>query len=155
MPHVSGTVNPLVEPGWDAMVAAHPAGSFFHTTPWARVLVESYGYRPVYFTVVENGALQALLPAMEVDSVSDRQARGIPALFGLRRAVLPRMKSSTGSLAKRAVEYGKAVQVGRRWKYGEGECPWAEGRCHPAFLGHRLSLSGIGNRDPPTDSGRT
>jgi hypothetical protein len=133
-------VNPLSEPGWDAMVAAHPAGSFFHTTSWARVLAESYGYRPVYFTVVENGELQALLPAMEVDSFLTGK-RGVSLPFSDYAEPFSTDEEQYRSLAKRAVEYGRRSG----WKTLEmrgGRCPWAERKMSSAFLGHRLSLSG-------------
>ena len=140
MPPVSGTVNPLVEPGWDDMVGAHPAGSFFHTTPWARVLAESYGYRPVYFIVVENGALQALLPVMEIRSVFTGR-RGVSLPFSDYAEPFSTDEEQYRSLAKRAVEYGRRSG----WKTLEirgGACPWAEREMSSAFLGHRLSLSG-------------
>src|ERR1700741_4502663 len=61
-------VNPITQPGWDAMVAKHQDGSFFHSAAWASVLTDSYGYSPRYFVVKENDALRALLPVMEVNS---------------------------------------------------------------------------------------
>src|SRR3954464_9442113 len=61
-------VDPLAVANWDALVMALPGHSFFHSAAWARVLEDSYGYKPVYFALVENGALRALLPALEVDS---------------------------------------------------------------------------------------
>ena len=131
--------NPLAEPGWDAMVAAHPAGSFFHTTPWARVLLESYGYRPVYFTVVENGALQALLPVMEIRSVFTGR-RGVSLPFSDYAEPFSPQEEQYRSLVNSAVKYG--MRSG--WKTLEirgGACPWAEGVASREFLGHRLDLA--------------
>lgn len=139
MPPVSGTVNPLAEPGWDDMVAAHPAGSFFHTTPWARVLVESYGYRPVYFTVVENGTLQALLPVMEIRSVFTGR-RGVSLPFTDYADPFGGEEERYRALASRAVQYGKE----KRWSTLEirgGKCPWPERMSSREFLGHRLDLA--------------
>ena len=61
-------VNPLEIPNWDDLVLATGKGSFFHSSAWARVLHESYGYKPVYFTYRENGNMLGLMPFMEVDS---------------------------------------------------------------------------------------
>jgi len=61
-------VNPIRCPSWDEMVLAKPGYSFFHSAAWARVLHESYGYVPRYFTVFENGGISALIPVMEVKS---------------------------------------------------------------------------------------
>jgi hypothetical protein len=139
MPLDVRTVNPLAEPGWDDMVGAHPAGSFFHTAPWARVLAESYGYRPVYFTVLENGALQALLPVMEVRSVFTGR-RGVSLPFSDYADPFAGNEEQRRVLADRAVQDGKEA----RWKTLEirgGECPWKERPASGEFLVHRLALS--------------
>ena len=62
-------VNPLDYPGWDALVLSAKNHSFFHSSNWARVLHESYGYRPLYFSQIENGKLNILVPFMEVKSI--------------------------------------------------------------------------------------
>ena len=61
-------VNPIDHPNWDALVLAHPNCSFFHSSAWARVLQEAYGYKPLYFTVFDGDAISACLPVMEVSS---------------------------------------------------------------------------------------
>lgn len=139
MPPVSGTVNPLVEPGWDDMVAAHPAGSFFHTTPWAKVLVESYGYRPVYFTVLENGMLQALLPVMEIRSVFTGR-RGVSLPFSDYADPFAADEEQYRSLVRSAVKHGKEKRWGTLEIRG-GECPWPERGASGGVLGHRLNLA--------------
>lgn len=139
MPPVSGTVNPLGEPGWDDMLASHPDGSFFHATPWARVLVESYGYRPAYFTVVENGTLQALLPVMEIRSVFTGK-RGVSLPFSDYADPFAANEEQYRHLVTRAVQYGKE----KHWSTLEirgGECPWPERVVSREFLGHRLNLA--------------
>lgn len=61
-------LNPLETPGWDDLLLTSDRATFFHTTAWARVLSESYGYKPLYFSVVDNGHLVGLIPVMEIDS---------------------------------------------------------------------------------------
>lgn len=51
------------------MVSSAEDYSFFHTQNWARVLYESYKYKPLYFSVVENGKLVALVPVMQINSL--------------------------------------------------------------------------------------
>jgi len=80
-------VNPLEFRGWDDLVADHPAKSVFHTSAWTRVLVDSYGYRPVYFCMKENGSFLALIPVMEVRQFFDREARGVSSLYGLCESI--------------------------------------------------------------------
>ena len=61
-------VDPTHFPSWDSMLLRTPGASFFHGSAWARVLSESYGYTPLYFSLIENERLRALVPMMEVDS---------------------------------------------------------------------------------------
>ncbi len=62
-------IDPTQYPGWDALVLANPNYSFFHCSAWAKVLCESYGYVPLYFTAFEKDGIKALIPVMEVDSL--------------------------------------------------------------------------------------
>ena len=69
-------MNPLVDREWDDAISAHPDATIFHSTAWARVLVDTYGHRPCYVQMSLNGSLLALVPMMEVQSVLTR-SRGI------------------------------------------------------------------------------
>ena len=62
-------VNPVEYQGWDDLLASSRQYSFFHTSEWAKVLWETYHYRPVYFTIIDNNRLLALFPVMEVKSI--------------------------------------------------------------------------------------
>ena len=44
------TLNPLLDPRWDDLIASHPQASVFHKTGWLRALARTYGYRPVVLT---------------------------------------------------------------------------------------------------------
>ena len=83
-------VNPLAENSWEETITMRRDATIFHSTAWARVLVDTYGHRPCYAKISLNGNLQALVPMMEVKSVLTK-ARGIcvpfsdycaPLLFG-------------------------------------------------------------------------
>jgi hypothetical protein len=62
-------IDPTRYEGWDDLLLSTTGYSFFHSSEWARVLVESYGYTPKYFTIVEDSKLMALMPLMEVNSL--------------------------------------------------------------------------------------
>ena len=61
-------INPLEYPNWDELLLTNDQSTFFHTSAWARVLHESYKYKPLYFTSIDNGKISALIPVMEVKS---------------------------------------------------------------------------------------
>ena len=61
-------VDPTGIPGWDERLAHHPEATVFHTAAWARVLSDTYGYLPAYFTALHEDRLVALLPFMEIRS---------------------------------------------------------------------------------------
>ncbi|RPJ11072.1 MAG: methicillin resistance protein, partial [Deltaproteobacteria bacterium] len=61
-------LNPIEHPDWDDLLLTADRATFFHTTAWARVLSESYGYKPLYFAAIDNGKLAGLIPVMEIDS---------------------------------------------------------------------------------------
>jgi CelD/BcsL family acetyltransferase involved in cellulose biosynthesis len=62
-------MNPLVDREWDDAISTHPEATIFHSTAWARVLVDTYGHRPCYVQMSLNGSQLALVPMMEVQSV--------------------------------------------------------------------------------------
>ena len=61
-------INPLHYTGWDELLLSTKSYSFFHSSVWARVLLESYKYKPIYFTLIDKDVLLVLLPLMEVKS---------------------------------------------------------------------------------------
>jgi CelD/BcsL family acetyltransferase involved in cellulose biosynthesis len=61
-------LNPTNHPNWDSLLLTNDHTTFFHTVAWARVLSESYGYRPLYFTLIEDERLTGLIPLMEIKS---------------------------------------------------------------------------------------
>jgi hypothetical protein len=133
-------VDPLAVANWDALVMALPGHTFFHSAAWARVLEESYGYKPVYFAIVENGTLRALLPVMEVDSWLTGK-RGVALPFSDACEPLGD-EAAVRELHEAAVEHGRT----NAWKYLEvrGSVGGARGATRPAsesFYGHAIELS--------------
>jgi Acetyltransferase (GNAT) domain len=72
----STIINPLTDSTWDESIAAHPDATVFHTSAWARVLIDTYGHKPFYLRLSIQGEPCALVPMMEVRSILTR-SRGI------------------------------------------------------------------------------
>jgi len=131
-------INPLTHPGWDDLLLSHPDHSFFHSSCWARVLHDSYGYQPLYFGVLDRGKLTACVPVMEIRSF----------LTGTRGVSLPftdycyplassgfDLKEAFASIAK----YGE----GAGWLSLElraGETLPQDWPCSSYYYGHTLDL---------------
>ncbi len=49
---------------WNDKVLCSDGYSFFHTSNWATVLTDSYGFVPFYFSIIENNSFAFLLPMM-------------------------------------------------------------------------------------------
>jgi hypothetical protein len=45
-------IDPTNFPNWDELLLSTPGYSFFHSSAWARVLKDSYGYTPWYFASI-------------------------------------------------------------------------------------------------------
>ncbi|MBR0651051.1 FemAB family PEP-CTERM system-associated protein [Roseomonas terrae] len=49
-------------PAWDAFVRESPAATFFHLSPWARVIREAFGHGTHYAYAEQDGAVVGVLP---------------------------------------------------------------------------------------------
>lgn len=107
-------VDPTRYDGWDQLVVGHRDHSVFHSAAWARVLVETYGYEPVYFLCAVDGHLQAMMPLMHVESwLTGRRAVGLP-FSDYGGILLGEGQDVEGALSNLAV-HGWS----RRWKHIE------------------------------------
>lgn len=61
-------INPLTIENWNDLIIQHKEYSFFHSREWIKVLYDSYGYKPLFFSIFENGNLRSLIPAMRISS---------------------------------------------------------------------------------------
>jgi hypothetical protein len=104
-------INPLLYPGWDFLVSAHPGSSFFHRTAWARVLHETYGHLPIYFCRFADGQLEELFPVMEVSSPWTG-CRGVSLPFTDLCFPLKTVKHDRAELYELAMEHGRR----RHWQ---------------------------------------
>ena len=136
------TVNPIDFPDWDDLLASFPDYSFFHTSTWAGVLHESYGYEPLYIVPNGQNALPAALPLMEVRSFLTG-TRGVSLPFTDHCEPVATRSSHLEGLIDFAIDCGRK----RRWRYLElrgGQSLLARNEPSEVYLGHTLDL----DRDP-------
>jgi hypothetical protein len=131
-------IDALQQPEWDRWLADRPDGCFFHTCAWARVLHETYGHQPVYFSRIEGGGLQSLLPVMEVSSpVTGRRGVSLP--------FTDYCPPLTGSAKESEQLYAAAMAHGREgnWRYFEcrsRDGDWTGASPSLFFYGHVIDL---------------
>jgi len=107
-------MNPLVDREWDDAIRMHPDATIFHSTAWARVLVDTYAHRPCYVQMSLHGSLLALVPMMEVQSVLTR-SRGICLPFSDYCAPLTFSTFGHELVAQKLEQIARE----RRWSYFE------------------------------------
>jgi hypothetical protein len=131
-------INPTEIENWDDQVNGLPRSSFFHGRAWAKVLADSYGYRPAYFTE-KRGGLAAVIPMMEVSSfLTGKRAVSLP-FTDYCEPLVPHVEVSK-------VLFEAIVQEGRerQWKYIElrgGTDFLGDGPASTWFYRHVLDLS--------------
>ena len=107
-------INPVDHPDWDDLLLASGDSSFFHTSAWAKVIAESYGYQPVYFARMENNRLSFLMPFMAIASRLTGR-RGVSLPFTDHCNPFSPDKEHLRNAVRVAVDYGKQS----RWDYIE------------------------------------
>ena len=101
-------LNPLSYTAWNDLLSSNQDTSFFHTSNWARVLHESYNYKPLYFTEISNNRLKTLFPFMEVKGILSGK-RGVSLPFSdYCEPVLEKEENSREVLDK-LIAYGKSA----------------------------------------------
>lgn len=132
-------LNPLEISNWDDLVLATGKASFFHSAAWARVLHESYGYKPQYFASFENGRLVSLMPFMEINSWLTGK-RGVSLPFTDQVSAIAPDRMGFEHLVQEVKDYG--IKAG--WKYIQ----WRDGTFFPEGVNaseshytHELCLS--------------
>ncbi len=124
-------INPVEQLGWDDLLLSSNQASFFHTAGWARVLSESYGYNPLYFSKINDGRISGLIPVMEIKSFLTGR-RGVSLPFTDFCQPLSESTESFNSVMDAVIQYGRKA----RWKVFElrGGGDYLTG--HPASVEH-------------------
>lgn len=132
-------INPLDFPGWDDLVLTNKTCSFFHSSSWARVLHESYQYKPLYFTIIKDKKILVLIPCMEVKSMLTGK-RGVSLPFSDYSEPLISEGYSSKNIFNYLVKYGKD----NGWKSLEirgGNISFSDLHPSSSYYGHTLVLS--------------
>jgi len=127
------SISPLEHPDWDAPLTHRPDFLFFHGASWTKVLVKTYGYKPVW-----QAEGDALLPMMEVNSWLTGK-RGVALPFTDYCPPLGNAKM-VSKLFQNALEAGRA----QNWKTMElrgGRSFLPEAPASLGFYGHSLDLT--------------
>jgi len=135
-------IDPITHPQWDALVQNGQTCSFFHSSYWARVLQETYGYRPLYFTVIKDGMLSLLVPMMEVNSVFTGK-RGVSLPFSDYCEINIEQQIDFSDVMAAIVDYGKRA----RWKtveFMDGRYFDSDIAPYSEFYGHVINI----DKDP-------
>lgn len=132
-------VNPLNQKNWDEKLLSMPGQTFFHTTMWARVLIESYGFTPCYFSSSHSGQFSILVPMMEVRSFITG-VRGVSLPFSDYCPPFISEGFEPSDVFEIILDYGRSSG----WKVTEiksGERISKNLLTSSTFLGHRLDLN--------------
>ncbi|MCD4692914.1 MAG: hypothetical protein K8R79_08370, partial [Calditrichales bacterium] len=100
------TINPIDFPHWDDLLLDGENYSFFHTSSWAKVISESYNYKPIYFSLIQNAKLKILLPVMEVKSFITG-TRGVSLPFTDYCSPIATNKTLFRDTFEKTIQYGK------------------------------------------------
>ena len=107
-------INPLDHPEWDDALLASGDFSFFHTSTWARVIAESYGYRPVCFVRRGPAGLSFVMPFMDISSRLTGR-RGVSLPFTDFCVPFEADGGSREEAVRTVCDHGRAA----RWRYIE------------------------------------
>ncbi len=132
-------IDPLTTVNYDDTLLSTPGASFFHTSAWARVLAESFGYAPHYFAKKTGERFSVLVPFMEINSFLTGK-RGISLPFSDHCDPIMPNDNSLFAFFNHAIGYGNR----RGWKYLELRPSNAlpEGiQASQVFLSHTIDLS--------------
>src|SRR5208283_739139 len=131
-------IDPVKYPTWDDLLLTNTKCSFFHSSHWARVLQESYGYTAHYFTVINDNKLSGLIPVLEINSLFTGK-RGVSLPFtDWCETIIPEEYSFQKAM-REVIEYGKRFG----WKSIElrsGMDMSQEIPTSSVYYGHRLNL---------------
>lgn len=131
-------INPLEYPGWDDLLPHHANATIFHTSHWARVLIDAFGYKPFYYCLFRQNRLAVLIPVMEINSrLWGRRAKTLP--FTDYCPVLAVQGIDSQALVNYIVQYGQR----QAWKTYELRGGVEANLTSPPFslcYGHDISI---------------
>lgn len=132
-------LNPLEIKEWDSLLIPHKRADIFHTSSWAKVLIESYQYQPLYFGSLAGKKLTNLLAVMSIESRLTGK-RGVSLPFSDYCRPLYLNQADFQDFLNNLLDYGRKAG----WRYleirgSEAESPGLRPSC--SFFTHDLDLT--------------
>jgi len=128
-------MDPRAVPGWDRTLLESGDHSFFHSSGWAAVLIETYRYRPLYLTHFDKNGVSLVMPLMEVRTGT----RGVALPFTDHCEPFSLEDGLLREARDRALAYGRAA--GWRFIEWRGSGPVSDDTpAYETFLTHDISL---------------
>jgi hypothetical protein len=103
-------IDPRRAEWWDPLIQADPRATIFHSSSWARVVADTYGYMPRYLAA-ESASGWCVVPVMEVKDIL-RRRRGIGLPFSDAVPVLGDRGALRAETLEALVDYAER----RRWQ---------------------------------------
>ncbi|MDN5205423.1 peptidoglycan bridge formation glycyltransferase FemA/FemB family protein [Fulvivirgaceae bacterium BMA10] len=107
-------IDPTSYPDWNDHIKELDGCSIFYSSNWAKILKESYGYRPLYFSFFENDKIVGLAPFFEVNSLLTGK-RGVALPFTDFCDLIANEEETLNQLLEAFTDYGAK----NKWKYYE------------------------------------
>jgi len=72
-------INPVNFTGWNDLIFQMNGYSIFHSSQWAKLLSNTYGYKPCYLVIEKEGRILAVVPMMIINSfITGRRIVSLP-----------------------------------------------------------------------------
>lgn len=133
-------INPIEYPNWDELILSNDQSRYSHTSAWIKVLLETYNYKPLFFTLIENGRLIDLLPIMQIKSYLTG-SRGVSLPFSDQCPLITKNLSSFNTIFKDVIKYGKKASWKTIYLKGGNKCLSDSILPVETFLTHNLYLT--------------
>jgi hypothetical protein len=133
------SINPLYTKNWNDLLNKNDEFSIFLSSEWARVLVNSYKYKPFYLVLKKKDELGALIPFMEVRNILNQRS-GVSLPFSDVCHPVITEKINPDKIIERTIEYAKHLG----WHYIDfhgGEKLFGTATPSVEYCGHRLELN--------------
>jgi FemAB-related protein (PEP-CTERM system-associated) len=102
--------EPCDESRWDAFVEAHAWGSPMHLIAWRHVIEESFGYKPQYLLMEQDGRIRAVLPLFLVDTLLTGKVL-LSTPFAVYGGVLADSDEASRAMHEHVRRLGESMQV--------------------------------------------
>ena len=103
-------LDQALEPAWDAFVADHPDGGWFHRAGWRRVVAKAYGHQTPYLIARQGTEVRGILPLVHVRSPLFGRSL-ISTGFGVHGGILTADPGTADRLAGEAARLGERLGV--------------------------------------------